>query len=273
MISPPWQTAAVVMAHIEGISSPSRERPPKPLAFPHRPSCPAMARSPCPMSAPGSHVFLRTLRTARAARRGEVDAAIRDAKLMDLLPALVADCPKAHPFRRCSKGGADGQGAAASGKEPAFWGQRWEPSKVTFERDGFFSPQAEAFRRHAREYPSFKPWFDYAFDLNRLGYEMLRTWGNPEDKSVLALNTSFVRFHKSFQSIVILAERGLVPDARAVLRSAVECAIAIHALADDAGFWDQMVEAHHRDERKFARISRDKLGASLSADASTRLNE
>lgn len=144
---------------------------------------------------------------------------------------------------------------------------------MSFERDGFFSSQAEAFRRHAREHPLFKAWFDYALGVNRLGYEMLRTWGNPADKSVLALNTSFVRFHKSFQSILILAERGLVPDARAVLRSAVECAIAIHALADDAGFWERMVEAHHRDARKSARISCDKLGASLSADVSARLNE
>jgi hypothetical protein len=79
----------------------------------------------------------------------------------------------------------------------------------------------------------FKAWFDYALGLNRLGYEMLRSLDTLTSRERIALNASFVRVHNSFQSVLILAERGLVSDARGVLRSPVEWAIAIHALAED----------------------------------------
>ena len=143
---------------------------------------------------------------------------------------------------------------------------------VTFERDGFFSSQAEGFRLRTREMQPFKVWFDYALGLNRLGYEILRSWGTLTGRDRIAVNASFVRVHKSFQSVIILAERGLVSDARAVLRSAVECAIAIQALAKDASFFEQMIEAHHRAERTFAREfaaapSAEKLAAIADADA------
>ena len=48
---------------------------------------------------------------------------------------------------------------------------------VNLERDGFFSSQAEGLRLRTREMQPFKAWFDYALGLNRLGYEMLRSWG------------------------------------------------------------------------------------------------
>jgi hypothetical protein len=45
---------------------------------------------------------------------------------------------------------------------------------MSFETDGFFSPEIETFRRMARETQPFKEWFDYALGLNRLGFDMLR---------------------------------------------------------------------------------------------------
>ena len=60
----------------------------------------------------------------------------------------------------------------------------------------------------------YKVWFDYALGLNRLGHEMLRSWGTLTSRDIIALNASFVRVHKSFQSVLILAERGLASDAR-----------------------------------------------------------
>ena len=104
---------------------------------------------------------------------------------------------------------------------------------MALERDGFFSSQAEGLRLRTREMQPFKAWFDYALGLNRLGYEMLRSLDTLTSRERIALNASFVRVHNSFQSVLILAERGLVSDARGVLRSPVEWAIAIHALAED----------------------------------------
>ena len=109
--------------------------------------------------------------------------------------------------------------------------------------------------------------FDYALGLNRLGFDMLRRMQTKRsDRRQFTLNAHFVRVHRSFQSALILAERGQVPDARVVLRSAVEGAIAINALAKDEGFVDQMVEAHHRSQRTLARVPIAKFGASWPSE-------
>jgi hypothetical protein len=143
---------------------------------------------------------------------------------------------------------------------------------VTLEKDGFFSSHAERLRLRTREIQPFKAWFDYALRLNRLGYEMLLSWDTLTSREIIALNGSFVRVHNSFQSALILAERGLVSDARGVLRTAVEWAIAIHALAKDGGFLEQMVEARHHAERTFARESL-KFNNHPSAETLVKLNK
>jgi hypothetical protein len=89
---------------------------------------------------------------------------------------------------------------------------------------------------------------------------------------LVALNAHFVRVHQSFQSALILAERGLTADARVVLRSAVEGAIAIQALAKDAGFVDQMIEAHYRSRRAHARALVDKIPSSFLAEEIAKMN-
>jgi hypothetical protein len=42
---------------------------------------------------------------------------------------------------------------------------------------------------------------------------------------------------------------------RVVLRSATEGAIALNALANDASFLDQLIQAHYHNQRKLARIA------------------
>lgn len=64
----------------------------------------------------------------------------------------------------------------------------------------------------------------------------------------------FVRTHQTFQGALLMAERGMVPNARILLRSGVESAIAICALAKDDGLVDEMVAAHHLNQRKYARL-------------------
>jgi hypothetical protein len=41
---------------------------------------------------------------------------------------------------------------------------------MSFEIDGFFSPEIDRFREGVRSNSSFQPWFDYAGDLNRIGH-------------------------------------------------------------------------------------------------------
>jgi hypothetical protein len=74
------------------------------------------------------------------------------------------------------------------------------------------------------------------------------------DNQRLTTSVLFVRMHQSFQAALLLAERGLIGDSRVVLRSAAEGAIAINAVANDSDFVAQLVNAHHYNQRKFARL-------------------
>jgi hypothetical protein len=124
-------------------------------------------------------------------------------------------------------------------------------AKMSFDTLGFRSPVMEQFRSTLRAVPAFKAWLDFGDDLNRLGLQMLDGLDAPlDDNQRLTIAALFVRAHKSLQAAVILAETGLVGDARAVLRSAVEGAIAINALAADPNFLNQLIEAHRMNQRK-----------------------
>jgi hypothetical protein len=128
-------------------------------------------------------------------------------------------------------------------------------SLMSFEQDGFFSPEIQSFRECVRASAQFKPWFDYALDLNRIGLDLLRRATSVStDPRLFAMHGHFVRAHRSFQSALLLAEVGSIPDARTLVRSGSESAIALHVLANDAGFVDKMVQAHHMHQRKVARI-------------------
>jgi hypothetical protein len=45
---------------------------------------------------------------------------------------------------------------------------------MSFEEDGFLSPDLESFRTNVRERGGTKLWFDYALNLNRIGFDLLR---------------------------------------------------------------------------------------------------
>lgn len=138
---------------------------------------------------------------------------------------------------------------------------------MSFDKDGFFSPEIEGFRTNVRDGQPTKVWFDYALELNRLGFDMLRRVETLRtDNQQFALNAHFVRVHQNFQSALILGERGLVPDARVVVRSGVESAIAVNAFANDASFVEQMVDAHFRSQRTLARIYLDKFRSEFTAE-------
>ena len=126
---------------------------------------------------------------------------------------------------------------------------------MSFEQDGFFSPELDQFRDAMRTTAPSKPWFDYALDINRIGLDLLRQAKTARsDNALFTMHGIFVRTHQSYQAALLLAEWGLIGDARTVLRSGIEGAIAIHALAADPTFVQRLIEAHHINQRKFARL-------------------
>ncbi len=154
-----------------------------------------------------------------------------------------------HACPRPSLAGTRG-GEAQSGWSIGQWRWGWP-----WVQQGFLSPELEKFRTALRGIPAYRAWFEFGDDLNRLGHEMLDGRDVPlDDNQRLTIAGLFVRAHKSLQAALTLAEMGLVGDARAVLRSAVEGAIALNALANDATFLDQLIEAHQLHQRKKARL-------------------
>ena len=128
-------------------------------------------------------------------------------------------------------------------------------SKMTFNKDGFLSQSMEAFSTSLRNENTYRQWFDFARELNRFGIGILDNLQVPRhDNQRVTICALFTRAHQSFQAALILAERGMLSDARVVLRSAVEGAIAMHAIADDPTFIKQLDDAHKYNQRKMARL-------------------
>ena len=126
---------------------------------------------------------------------------------------------------------------------------------MTFKTDGFLSPTMEEFRTSLRKVPAYKLWLEFAEELNRLGWDMLEDHETPTtDNQRLIISVLFIRAHQSFQAAITLVERGMLADARVVVRSGVEGAMALNVLANDATFDMQLIEAHLHNQRRTARI-------------------
>jgi Family of unknown function (DUF5677) len=119
----------------------------------------------------------------------------------------------------------------------------------------FFGSES-TFGAYVRSRPESKPWFDLADDLARKGVDLLRQHSAPiSDRQHFTFSGVFVRAHQSFQAAILLAENGMIGDARTAIRSAAESGIALHALAVDPTFVDQLVAAHHRRQRIIANVT------------------
>ena len=126
---------------------------------------------------------------------------------------------------------------------------------MTFRIDGFLSAGMKPFSASLRTVPEYKAWFEFAEGLYRLALEGLEGTEPPRNNhQKLTITALFVRAHKSLAAALILTELGLVGDARSVLRSAVEGTIAVRALAKEPKFLDELIEAHHLNARKKARL-------------------
>jgi Family of unknown function (DUF5677) len=91
----------------------------------------------------------------------------------------------------------------------------------------------------------FAAWFAVAEGFNALAMRVL-----PNAKAATDNNQQVVaaalygRVLTSFQAAVILSERGLIADARTVVRAAAETAIVLSAVAKDAAVCDLLIDRH-----------------------------
>jgi hypothetical protein len=149
-----------------------------------------------------------------------------------------------------------------------------------FETHGFLSDEIESFRKIVRTREPFKEWFGFAQELNLFGSEAIRAHTfDQNDTQRMTISALFIRAHQSLQAAMVLVERGMIADARTVLRTLVEGTIAQIALASDVGVIDQLVAAHHKHQLTICREMladekyREQLSPSQIAQLETTLSE
>jgi len=137
---------------------------------------------------------------------------------------------------------------------------------MTLENSGFLSPDISIWIEKHRA--ANLRWFSLAQDLDSVAMKVLSALTVPSDdnKSFLAA-LLFMRGLSSFQSALVLAERGLTQDARTVTRSCFESVFWLGALRNDANFADMLI---HDDFNRRAKIARPLLklpnGSGLDAE-------
>lgn len=120
--------------------------------------------------------------------------------------------------------------------------------------DGFLSPeQAETVIIVRQRY---QLWRDLVLEVNRIAvrcqHELIVHTENTLEVYGAVL---FARTISTVQASVILLEQGLLPQARTVLRSAMESFFALSAIATKPEMVDRLVEAHEAEQRRVARNS------------------
>lgn len=120
------------------------------------------------------------------------------------------------------------------------------------QEDGFLSPSL--INSITNIHIDFAPWLEVAAMVNRFGMQVLpelKAANNSKQKLVAA--TLYGRTLTSFQSAVILSERGMLADARTVVRAATETTIILSALAIDPSLVEVFIERfawHHHKIRR-----------------------
>jgi hypothetical protein len=99
-------------------------------------------------------------------------------------------------------------------------------------KDGFLSPCSARAMEHIHE--QYEPWFSLAASMSDFAMEVLPLLkpGTSNNQQLVAA-TLFGHALTSFQSAYILVERGLVGDARTIVRASMETVIVLCALVGD----------------------------------------
>ena len=115
--------------------------------------------------------------------------------------------------------------------------------------EGFLS--AELSSSIAKLRHDFAAWFGAVMSFNALGMRVLpKVKADQASNQQLIAATLYGRILTSFQAAILLAERGMLSDARTVVRAATEAAIVLTAVLKDGKVCDLLVERHYWHHRK-----------------------
>jgi Family of unknown function (DUF5677) len=120
---------------------------------------------------------------------------------------------------------------------------------MSIDEQGFLSLDiAEYIAKHRAEN---QVWFGHAMDLNSIAQQLLLEF-EVKDNQTLFAALLYVRGLSSFQAAVLLVERGMVQDARTIVRSCFETLFCFSALRKDPGFLDKFEKHDVYGKRVFA---------------------
>ncbi len=130
-------------------------------------------------------------------------------------------------------------------------------------KHGFLSPNLPALIANIRKNGACQ--FAVAEAFNELGMCALRDIKlDPANQQELLGHSLFGRVLTSFQSAVILCERGLLPDAATLIRSAAETAIILTAVAREADVCDRLPLGTMHQERTLAQSRLHELPVNMA---------
>jgi Family of unknown function (DUF5677) len=140
---------------------------------------------------------------------------------------------------------------------------------MSIDEQGFLSPDIAAYiDKHRAENGA---WFNHAMDLNSVAQQLLQEV--PLDDETFLSTLLFVRGLSSFQAAILLAERGMIQDARTVARSCFETVFCFGALRKDpVGFLEKFEKANLHSKKTFANASL-KGGVKLEPDVAKKLSQ
>lgn len=114
---------------------------------------------------------------------------------------------------------------------------------MPFNINGFLSPDLKGWTDSVRL--NHKVWFDLAEELNTACMKVMSS-AKPLQTSEKQLVASLIfgRSLQSFQGVILLAERGMMADARTLVRSCSESAIALGCASVDDNFLDDLIASN-----------------------------
>lgn len=119
-------------------------------------------------------------------------------------------------------------------------------------------------------------WFALSEEINRLGMRMLHA-AAPTAKSNQQLTTLLMltRALQSYQGAILLAERGMIADARTLVRNCAETAFAIGGIIDSPTFIDKLTNDYHKHRQGVANalLNDPDVGPALASEDRRKLEE
>ena len=136
---------------------------------------------------------------------------------------------------------------------------------MSIDKHGFLGSQMETWIKEYRK--RYSPYFALANEVNEFCQASMFKFpvNNKDDQGMLAA-TLYLRVLSNYQSVILLCERGMMPEARAMLRVMLEAIFSLCAIAKDPQLANDFVREHDSQRLKFLKKFRKLHGEQLPPD-------